>query len=752
MEDFNIKDIKFALDVGTRSVIGTAGIVKNNKFHVLYEKYIEHEERAMIDGQIHDIDLVAKTVKLIVDEIEKELNIKLESASIAAAGRFLKTINSKGIVELNPEEEINKEDVRKLELIALKEAETEINKSTGGKLYCVGYSIKNYYLNGFLISNLQGHKGENVAVEVIATFLPRSVVDSLYTVLKKVDLKVSNLTLEPIAAIEAAVPKNLRLLNIALVDIGAGTSDIAISSKETISSYGMVPLAGDEVTEAIVQEYLVDFNSAEEIKRNIELKEEITYVDVIGFENTVKSEDIRKVINPIVTKIAEGISTKIIELNGNKTPSALFLVGGGAHTPGIIDELSDKLNIPKQRIAVKDRTSVIDCVSENTFGTAGVTVLGIALISLKNGDKNFIDINLNGSPISMFNSHEHTVMDVIIQAGVNPNMLISKNGKNLRYKLNGMKRIAFGEKGINPIIKVNGIKENIDKNVKLYDDIEIAFARIGRDAEIKASSQIKDLNCIGIYINEELINLEPIIIVNGTQESLDYEIRENDEVEIIIPKSAKDIKNYLLNDEIVLEINNKELEDNYNLLEGDKIITKTLEKEANKEVINNININEESLINNFEECDKNIVDRHKEEVLEDYLKKHIDELSKIDEVVTDGEVKRDYIEEYLDEKEKLMEETEDEIQIETKNAKTLKEVKLPIEENNKDTKNEITVTFNNNEIQLKGQKDYIVVDVFNFVEYDQSQIRGTINLNLNGKKAGYTEFINDGDIIELFFN
>lgn len=732
MENLNIKDIKFALDVGTRSVIGTVGVLKDNKFHVLYEKYIEHEERAMIDGQIHDIDLVAKGVKLIVDEIERELNIKLESASIAAAGRFLKTINSKGSVELNSEEEINKEDVRKLELIALKEAELEINKSTGGKLYCVGYSIKSYYLNGFLISNLQGHKGENASVEVIATFLPRSVVDSLYTVIKKVNLKVNNLTLEPIAAIEAAVPKNLRLLNIALVDIGAGTSDIAISSKETIASYGMVPLAGDEVTEAIVQEYLVDFNSAEEIKRNIELKEEITYVDVIGFENTVRSEDIKKVISPIVTKIAEGISTKIIELNGNKAPSALFLVGGGAYTPGIIDELSQKLNIPKQRIALKDRTSVVECVSENNFGTAGVTVLGIALVSLKNGDKNFIDINLNGSPVSMFNSHEHTVMDVIIQAGINPNMLISKNGRNLRFKLNGMKRIAFGEKGVNPIIKVNGIRENIDKKVKLYDNIEISFARIGRDANAKVSSQIKDLNCIGLYINEELINLEPIVIVNGSQESLDYDIKEDDELEIIIPKKAKDLKKYILNDKIILFINNKELDDEYNLLEGDKITTKSLEIETNKEVINNIDINEfnEDLSsNNLKESNEKEENKYKEEVIYEH-KKEVEET--------------DYIEEYLDKNEALFQETKTD-------KESSEEIILPIEEDEKDTKKEITVTFNNKKIKLKGQNDYIVVDVFNFVEYDQSQIKGTINLSLNGKKVGYTEFIDDGDIIELFF-
>ena len=268
---FNPKDIIFSLDIGTRSIIGTVGVVREKKFEVLYEKYKEHEERAMVDGQIHDINLVASVVKDVKENIERELGIQLKEVSIAAAGRFLRTVNAMGEIELNGDEEIDEEIVRSVELSAVKKAEEEVIKNTESKLYCVGYSVKDYYLNSYVIANLLGHKGERVGAEVIATFLPRSVIDSLYTVMNKVNLKVSNLTLEPIAAIEAAVPKNLRLLNIALVDIGAGTSDIAISSKESISAYGMVPMAGDEVTEVIAQECLVDFNSAENIKRSVAL-------------------------------------------------------------------------------------------------------------------------------------------------------------------------------------------------------------------------------------------------------------------------------------------------------------------------------------------------------------------------------------------------------------------------------------------------------------------------------------------------
>ncbi len=78
------------------------------------------------------------------------------------------------------------------------------------------------------------------------------------------------LTLEPIAAINVLVPPSMRRLNVALVDIGAGTSDIAITNHNTVVSYGMVPVAGDEITEALSNHYLLDFPVAEQAKRFLE--------------------------------------------------------------------------------------------------------------------------------------------------------------------------------------------------------------------------------------------------------------------------------------------------------------------------------------------------------------------------------------------------------------------------------------------------------------------------------------------------
>jgi cell division protein FtsA len=696
LKRFNQKDIIFALDIGTRSIIGTVGIIKDKKFQVVCEKYLEHEERAMVDGQIHDISLVASVVQKVKAYLEEELEIQLNEVSIAAAGRFLRTIDVRTDIELNEDEEIDKEIVRSLELSAIKKAEEEIASATEGKLYCVGYSVKNFYLNGFLISNLIGHKGENIGAEVIATFLPRSVIDSLYSVMNRVNLKVVNLTLEPIAAMEAAIPKNLRLLNIALVDIGAGTSDIAISSKESISAYGMVPMAGDEITETIVQEYLVDFNTAENMKRSIEKEKEIKYIDVLGMENIISSENVFKLTNSIVTKTAEEISKKILELNGDKSPSAVFLVGGGAHTPGILEAIADKLKLPPQRIAIKDRQSVTECISDNKLGSAGVTVLGIALTAIRSLGNDFIDIILNDEPISLFNSHKHIIMDVLLQAGINPSLLISKNGKSVRFNYNGCKRIVFGEYGTNAKIKINGEEATLETEVKGNDSIILEYAQNGKDAAPKLSDHIRTINSISVYLDGEIINIDPIILVNEEIENLDYIIKNGDEVNVFLPNKVSDFKKYVLKEEMNLFINENILENTYEILEGDHIVREVKIPKEN-------------------------------EIAVDMIENQIDDITKDN---SDGN-----------------------IEIDNKNCSS--ELKVIDQNEEAITKGEvssITVNINGENTLLKGKSDYLIVDIFGHIDFDLTKAKGIINLILNGEKAPYTASIKEGDIIEVFWS
>ena len=116
---------------------------------------------------------------------------------------------------------------------------------------------------------------------VIDIAVPDEVVDSLYKAVELAGLTVANLTLEPIAAMEVAIPESYRMLNIALIDVGAGTSDISITRDGSIVSYGMLPVAGDLLTEQIARHCLVDFQTAEYIKISVGRKKEVEYNKIL---------------------------------------------------------------------------------------------------------------------------------------------------------------------------------------------------------------------------------------------------------------------------------------------------------------------------------------------------------------------------------------------------------------------------------------------------------------------------------------
>ena len=335
----------FGLDIGTRSIVGTVGYRTGEHFHVVAQCIREHETRAMLDGQIHDIHKVGTTISEVKRNLEEKTGRNFTDVCIAAAGRVLRTMTTNVEYEFPADKEVNGEDIYALDSMGVEKAYEEFLKTdnTEMKFYCVGYSVVRYYLNHYPIGNLEGHKAKHIGADVIATFLPDDVVDGLYKAVGLAGLEVANLTLEPIAAIQVAIPEMYRMLNIALVDVGAGTSDISITNDGSIIAYGMIPIAGDALTEVIAKHCLVDFKTAEQIKREAGEKETIEYKDIMGLSQTISREKVLEVAAPVIKDMTKQVADKIKELNGNKSVSAAFVVGGGGKLPGYTDELASQL-------------------------------------------------------------------------------------------------------------------------------------------------------------------------------------------------------------------------------------------------------------------------------------------------------------------------------------------------------------------------------------------------------------------------
>ena len=325
------KDLIYALDIGTRSVVGVVGKSAGDRFKVLDMELAEHGKRAMMDGQIDDIRQVAALARTVTERLEARLGVKLERVCVAAAGRALRTQRGTFALELPEEQALEAEEIGRLEAGAVSAAEEALQADEGGRrqMFLVGYTVAQYRLDNYPLSNLQYHSGRKAEADVVATFLPGEVVESLYAAMRTAGLQVASMTLEPIAAMNAAIPAELRLLNLALVDIGAGTTDIAICRDGSVVGYTMATVAGDEITEAIMKSFLVDFKTAEQVKRDMAGDEMIRCRNILGQEVRISGDEVSAVIQEPMGRQAQAIAKQVAEVNGG-APSALFLAGGGS--------------------------------------------------------------------------------------------------------------------------------------------------------------------------------------------------------------------------------------------------------------------------------------------------------------------------------------------------------------------------------------------------------------------------------------
>ena len=235
--------------------------------------------------------------------------------------------------------------------------------------------------------------------------MPSIVVESLYAVTDKNKLTVASLTLEPIAAMNVIIPPEVRLINIALVDIGAGTSDIAISRNGSIVAYAMATTAGDEITEEIIKKYLVDFETAEQMKLSSD-SSEITYKDILGMEHTITSEEFFKSIYTAIDVLAETIVQHVMDANG-EAPAAIFLVGGGSQIPDLAKIIAEKLDVPESRVAVGGHNFIKNVAigDTNLNGPEFVTPIGIGVTATMSSGYDFSTITLNDKKFRVFDSY-----------------------------------------------------------------------------------------------------------------------------------------------------------------------------------------------------------------------------------------------------------------------------------------------------------------------------------------------------------
>lgn len=696
----------FGLDIGTRSIVGTVGYKSGNQFVVVAQRVKEHETRAMLDGQIHDIHKVGDTISEVKRQLEEAVGRRLTEVCIAAAGRVLRTVTTHVEYPFTADKEVDQEDIYGLISAGVEKAYQEFieeNREGDVKFYCVGHSVVRYFLNGYPMGNLEGHKARTIGVDLIATFLPDDVVDGLYKSVELAGLSVSSLTLEPIAAIQLAIPERFRMLNIALLDVGAGTSDISITNDGCILAYGMIPIAGDALTEEIARHCLVDFATAEQIKQDAGVRDTIPYTDIMFMPQTIKSEEIRQVTAALIEKMASLAAEKIKELNGDKAVSAVFVVGGGGKMPGYTDALADSLGIARERVALRGEEVMQQIIFEENIRKDSllVTPIGICL-NFYEQSNNFIFVSFNGSRIKIYDNNKLTVADAAMQVQYPNENLFPKRGQALNFTVNGKPRMARGQTGEAAVITINGETADIHAPVHANDIIQVTESTAGEEGHMNIGSLPESSENLTVYVNERKVEVPRFASVNGLLRSNYYEINEGDQVEILNYYTVGQIAEFMdvaLDPHMNLYVNNKLADRDTPVYENFSVLW-TLETLPLPTVLQNEEAEPD------EEPDR-------EEIRE--------EIKPPDSpAAREREMERN----------RRM----------GKEAPAIKEEPVSI-----------GVLVNGRPVTLTGKPRYVYVDVFDFIDFDLSNPKGSIVNKINGRSAKFMEPLGAGDVIEIYW-
>ena len=683
----------FGLDIGTRNVVGTVGYrTEDDKFIVAAQCVKQHETRAMLDGQIHDIGKVGRIISQVKAELEAQLNEPLSDVCIAAAGRVLKTVTTHVEYEYAEESIVTGEDIHTLDLLGIEKAQDILKEAndTQYKFYCVGYSVVKYFLNDEVFISLEDHKATKIGEDIIVTFLPEDVVDGLYSAVGQAGLTVANMTLEPIAAINVAIPENYRMLNIALVDVGAGTSDISVTKEGSIIAYGMIPYAGDELTELIVQHFLVDFKTAEAMKLASTTEEEVTYEDIMSISHTIPSKEIWDLVEPTVDKITSEVATKIMELNGDKTVSACFVVGGGGKIHGFTQMLAKKLELPEERVALRGEEVLKEVVFEQEDihkDPLLVTPIGICLNYYEQRN-NFIMMKFNGERLKLYDNNRLTIVDAALQAGFPNDELFPKRGMPINFVVNGAARIARGEAGEPAIVTLNGRPANINTPLVPNCEVTIEPSTAGADA-VYTVEQLEEYHesTLTVIINGKTVVCPKFVEVNGQLEPGSYKIKEGDVIET---------RNYYTVRQVA-EFMDVEVDTDHEILVNNRLA-------------------------DFDTL-----------VYENFT---------IDWTVLSFGVAPEPENRYN----ATISDTSSEVSAEDESQET-KEEEAP-----KETEGSVTVMVNGESVTMTGKQNYIFVDVFDWYSFDLSAGKGrAIATLVNGKEAEFSQPLANGDNIELYW-
>jgi cell division protein FtsA len=365
------KNLFVGLDIGTSKIVAIVGQLDGDRLDVIGLGQAESD--GLKKGVVVNIDSTVASIQKALEEAELMADCKVASVWTGIAGSHIRSFNSSGMVAIK-EKEVSQADMDRV-------IETATAVSIPADQQVLHVLPQEFIIDGQEdVRQPLGMSGVRLEVRVHIVTGAVSAAQNIVKCIRRCGLEVQELMLQPLASSLAVLTDDERELGVALVDIGGGTTDIAIFAGGAIRHTAVIPIAGDQITNDIAMALRTPTKDAEEIKCRHGVAKQTLVDPTAGFEvpglgdrgpRMLSQQSLAAVIEPRVEELFSLVSQVIRESGFEELLSGgVVLTGGSAQLPGMV-ELGEDVFLKQVRVAKPSyRGSLADVVGSPRYATA----------------------------------------------------------------------------------------------------------------------------------------------------------------------------------------------------------------------------------------------------------------------------------------------------------------------------------------------------------------------------------------------
>ncbi|CAI9386159.1 cell division protein FtsA [Niallia sp. Sow4_A1] len=373
----NSNELYVSLDIGTSSIKVIIGEMINESLNIIGVGIVPSE--GLKKGSIVDIDETVHSIRQAIEQAERMVGMEIKQVIVGVSGNHVNLQTSRGVVAVSSENrEITIEDV-----IRVKDAAQVVSIPPEKEI--IDIIPKQFIVDGLdEITDPRGMIGVRLEMEGTIITGSKTILHNTLRCVERAGLEIQDISLQPLASGSFALSKDEKNLGVALIDIGGGSTTIAVFENGFLKATSVIPIGGDHITKDLSIGLRTTTEDAEKIKIKYGYafydhasEEEVFSVPIIGSDQHQQFNqlEISDIIEARLEEIFELVGHELVRHSVYDLPGGFVLTGGVASTKGIL-ELAQDVFQSRVRIAIPDYIGV----REPQYTTA----VGLIKFSYKN--------------------------------------------------------------------------------------------------------------------------------------------------------------------------------------------------------------------------------------------------------------------------------------------------------------------------------------------------------------------------------